>query len=79
MQYNLTQKKCVERQINSVLRLFVVSIEMRIVRVRNLKLESLITNDELSENEDAKDLKIEITKSTLVKSIKIEETKTDNN
>jgi hypothetical protein len=38
------------------------------VRVENLELESLITNDELSENEDAKDLKIEITKSTLVES-----------
>jgi hypothetical protein len=52
---------------------------MRIVRVKNLELESLITNDKLSENEDAKDLKIEITKSTLIKSIKAEETKVNNN
>jgi hypothetical protein len=79
MQYNLTQKKCVERQNNSVSRSSVVSIEVRIVRVENLELESLITNDELSENEDAKDLKIEITKSTLIKSVRVEETKANNN
>jgi hypothetical protein len=51
---------------------------MQIIRVENLKLESLTTDDELFENEDAKDLKIEITKSILVKSIKTEETKADN-
>jgi xylose isomerase len=79
MQYDLIQKKCVERQINSVSRSFTVSIEMRTVRVRDLKFESLTTNDELSENEDAKDLKIEITKSILIESIKTEETKADNN
>jgi hypothetical protein len=79
MQYDLTQKKCVERQTSSISRSFVVSIEMRIVRVEDLELESLITNDELSENEDAKDLKIEITKSILVESVRIEETKVDNN
>jgi Ser-tRNA(Ala) deacylase AlaX len=79
MQYNLTQKKCVERQINLVSRSSVVSIEVRIVRVEDLEFESLTTNDELSENEDAKDLKIEITKSILVESVRIEETKVDNN
>jgi hypothetical protein len=79
MQYDFTQKKCVERQISSVSRSSVVSIEMRIIRVEDLELESLITNDELSENEDAKDLKIEITKSILVKSVRTEETKANNN
>jgi hypothetical protein len=78
IQYNLTQKKCVERQTSSVSRSFVVSIEVRTVRVEDLELESLTTNDKLSENEDAKDLKIEITKSTLVESIRAEETKADN-
>jgi hypothetical protein len=79
MQYDFTQKKCVQQQINSISRSSVVSIEMRIVRVEDLKLESLTTNDELSENEDVKDMKIEITKNILIKSIRIEETKTDNN
>jgi hypothetical protein len=78
MQYDLTQKKCVERQTNSISRSSVVSIEVRTVRVEDLELESLITNDELFENEDAKDLKIEITKSTLVESIRIKETKANN-
>jgi hypothetical protein len=79
MQYDFTQKKCVERQISLVSRSYTVSTEMRTVRMRDLELESLTTNDELSENEDAKDLKIEITKSTLIESIRAEETKTDNN
>jgi hypothetical protein len=78
MQYDLTQKKCVERQTSSISRSSVVSIEVRIVRVENLEFESLITNDELSENEDAKDLKIEITKSILIESVRIEETKANN-
>jgi hypothetical protein len=78
MQYNLTQKKCVERQTSSVSRLSVVSIEVRTVRVEDLEFESLITNDELSEDEDAKDLKIEITESILIKSIRTKETKTNN-
>jgi hypothetical protein len=78
MQYNLTQKKCVERQINSVSRLSVISIEVQIVHIEDLELELLITNDELSENEDAKDLKIEITKSFLVESVRAEETKANN-
>jgi hypothetical protein len=51
---------------------------MRIIKIKNLELESLTTNDELSENEDAKDRKIEITKNILIKSIRIEETKTNN-
>jgi hypothetical protein len=51
---------------------------VRTVRVKDLKLELLTTDDELSENEDAKDLKIEITKNTLIESIRIEETKVDN-
>jgi hypothetical protein len=79
MQYDFTQKKCVERQTNLVLRSSVVSIEVRIVRVKDLELESLTTNNELFENEDAKDLKIEITKSILVESIKTEKTKANNN
>jgi hypothetical protein len=79
MQYNLTQKKCVERQISSVSRLSVVSIEMQIVQVEDLELESLITNDELFENEDAKDLKIEITKNILIESIRTKKTKANNN
>jgi hypothetical protein len=78
MQYDLTQKKCVERQTSSVSRSSVVSIEVRIVRVEDLEFESLTTNDELSEDEDAKDLKIEITKSILVESIRTEKTKADN-
>jgi hypothetical protein len=52
---------------------------VRIVRVEDLKLESLTTNDKLSEDEDAKNLKIEITESILVKSIRTKETKADNN
>jgi hypothetical protein len=51
---------------------------MRIIRVEKLELESLTTNDESFENEDAKDLKIEITKSILIESIRVEETKADN-
>jgi hypothetical protein len=78
MQYDLTQKKCVERQINSISRSSVVSIEVRTIWVKDLELESLTLNDELSENEDAKDLKIEITKSILVESVKAEETKANN-
>jgi hypothetical protein len=60
------------------LRSSVVSIEVRIVRVEDLELESLTTNDELFENEDAKDLKIEITENILIESIKAEKTKADN-
>jgi hypothetical protein len=78
MQYDLTQKKCVERQISSVSRSFVVSIEVRTVRVEDLELESLITNDELFENENTKDLKIEITKSILIELIRIKEIKANN-
>jgi hypothetical protein len=52
---------------------------VRIVRVEDLKLESLTTNDELSENENTKDLKIEITKNTLIESIRTKETKANNN
>jgi hypothetical protein len=75
MQYNLTQKKYVERQISLVSRLFVVSIKVRTIRVEDLKLESLTTNNELFENENAKDLKIEITKNILIESIRVEKRK----
>jgi hypothetical protein len=75
MQYDLTQKKCVERQINSVSRSSVVSIEVRTIRVEDLELELLTTDDELFENEDAKDLNIEITNNILVESIRVEERK----
>jgi hypothetical protein len=78
MQYDLTQKKCVERQTSSVSRSPVASIEVRTVRVEDLEPEFLTTNDELSEDEDAKDLKIEITKSILVESVRAEETKANN-
>jgi hypothetical protein len=52
---------------------------MRIVRVENLELELLTTSDKLSDNEDAKDLKIEITKSILIESVRTEKTKANNN
>jgi hypothetical protein len=58
----------------------VVSIEVRIVQIKNLELESLITNNELFENdEDEKNVKIEITKSILVELVRIEKTKANNN
>jgi hypothetical protein len=51
---------------------------VRIVRVEDLELESLTMNNELSKNKDAKDLKIEITKSILIESVKAEKTKANN-
>jgi hypothetical protein len=52
---------------------------MRIIRVKDLELESLTTNNEILKNEDAKDLKIEITKSTLVELVETKKTKVNNN